>query len=185
MNLKNTPVVMTRSGRYVSLTNPVSEGFCIEDIAHSLANICRFSGHVSSFYSVAQHCVLASHLVSQDTQLSVLLHDSQEAYLGYVMSPLKDLLPDYHKIELKMAEAIFKKFGINWPQPSAVEKADLIMLATERRDLMVKDDNIEWAIIAGVQPARFRIIPQTPERAKRSFLERFYSLYDEKVCVAC
>ncbi|EHX4642962.1 hypothetical protein ABJX56_000961 [Shigella dysenteriae] len=44
----------------------------INDIAVSLSNICRFAGHLSHFYSVAQHAVLSSQLVPQEFAFEAL-----------------------------------------------------------------------------------------------------------------
>ncbi len=52
----------------------------INDIAVSLSNICRFAGHLSHFYSVAQHAVLCSQLVPQEFAFEALMHDATEAY---------------------------------------------------------------------------------------------------------
>ena len=43
---------MTASGKDFDLDNPYGFEYDIEDIANSLAKICRFNGHINDFYSV-------------------------------------------------------------------------------------------------------------------------------------
>lgn len=132
--------ILLRSGVMHDLLNPAANGDPnIEDIAHALANICRWTGHTSRFYSVAEHCIRAAAIAPPECKLHVLMHDATEAYLGDVATPLKQLLPDYQAIELAHDR------WVNWwlqslvrPHASAVwvGKCDHIMLHTEARDLM-------------------------------------------------
>ena len=50
--------------------DPKSEEVDIKDIAHSLAFQCRFNGHSNYFYSIAQHSVIVSKIVSKDQALN-------------------------------------------------------------------------------------------------------------------
>lgn len=55
--------ITTGSGQHFYFCNSGPDIVYIEDIALALSNLCRFTGHLDEFYSVAQHCVLASYLV--------------------------------------------------------------------------------------------------------------------------
>jgi len=77
------------SGGTFDILNPRAEDVRIEDIAHALSQQCRFTGHTKTFYSVAQHSVLASTLVAAPDELWALLHDASEAYMGDMNRPLK------------------------------------------------------------------------------------------------
>ena len=100
------------------------------DIAHALSNICRFGGHVSTFYSVAQHSVL----VSEHCEDSIwgLFHDAAEAYIGDMISPIKREFNDFRLMEVKCLDKIAEYLGLSLPVPDEVIQMDLRMLQTER-----------------------------------------------------
>ena len=83
--------IETYTGKKVYPLRPDEETLCVEDIAHALALTCRFGGHCSEFYSVAQHSCLVSDLCPDGLKLAGLMHDAAEAYLGDVVSPIKPL----------------------------------------------------------------------------------------------
>lgn len=165
------PDILTSSGIYFDFLNPKIEAVRTDDIAHALSHVCRFSGHTRSFYSVAQHCVMVADLVPNEDKLAGLMHDAPEAYLGDVTRPLKRLLPDYRRIEKTVEAVVLLKYGIEHI-PDTVKRADLVMLATEQRDLMPTHDD-QWACIAGIEPLQYHINPLTPKEAKALFIERF------------
>jgi len=135
--------ILLRSGTMHDLLNPAANGDpIIEDIAHALANICRWTGHTSRFYSVAEHCIRAAAIAPPECKLHVLMHDAAEAYLGDVATPLKNLLPEYKTIEAAHEWWVESWLhGLVGAPPSEilsswVGRADHIMLHTEARDLM-------------------------------------------------
>lgn len=173
------PAVSTKSGRRVSLLNPSPSQIVIGDIAHSLAHQCRFNGHTNKFYSVAQHSVLVASILPRELRLAGLLHDATEAYLGDVVQPLKDLLPEYQSIEANFCEVLGARFGVNLQHNDVIRHADLVLLATERRDLMPMD-TADWSSIAGITPLRRTINPKSPEAASAQFMEMFFMLTNQK-----
>lgn len=170
-----TPTILTHSGQYFSFETPEKSRIDIETIAHALSNLCRFTGHTTQFYSVAQHSVLASYLVPPEHALVTLLHDAAEAYLGDVAAPLKQLLPDYKAIERRVETAVLAHFGLSADMPACVKRADLIMLATEQRDLLPPIDH-EWETLAGVTPLERKLTPLQADAARAWFLARFEEL---------
>ena len=177
--MMNMPAVSTKSGRRVSLLNPSPSQIVIGDIAHGLAHQCRFNGQTNKFYSVAQHSVLVASILPRELRLAGLLHDASEAYLGDVVQPLKDLLPEYQSIETNFCEVLGARFGVNLQHNDAIRHADLVVLATERRDLMPMD-TADWSSIAGITPLSRTIKPKSPEAASAQFMEMFFMLTNQK-----
>jgi hypothetical protein len=120
--------IRTSSGIYINvfdIENQIDK-INIEDIAHALSFQCRFSGHIQTFYSVAQHSIHVSELVPIIFRLPALMHDASEAYLADLAKPIK-ILPEFNffvEIENKIQEAICKHFGMSIGEPPSVKKAD-------------------------------------------------------------
>lgn len=176
-----TPTIITAAGRYFDLLEPQTSRFGIDEIAHALAHICRFTGHTRVHYSVAQHSVLVSYLVPDEFAMHGLLHDAAEAFVGDVSSPLKQLLRDYKSIESRVEHAVLARFGLWGPDArAAVKHADLVMLATEQRDLMPPRGKAEWSCLEGIEPLPWTLEPLPSFVAKALFLRRFEQLGGER-----
>jgi len=148
--------ILTRTGRRFDLLMPKASQVSTLDIAHALASICRFNGHTSRHYSVAQHSLLVASIVPPEHQLAALLHDATEAYVGDMVRPLKALLPEYSAIENGIWLAICERFNLNPELPGCVHEADMIALATERRALMPEHAD-SWPCLEGITPVPGRL----------------------------
>ncbi len=169
--------IQTYTSRQVWPLNPVPEDICIEDIAHALSNLCRYTGHTRWPYSVAQHSVLAADHCP-DAARWALMHDAAEAYLADVARPVKRFLGGYKEAEERLERVIAERFGLEWPMPECVKVIDIRLLATERRDLMSRPP-IPWVSTRDVEPLPDRIHPWPPSVAESRFLERFRELFPE------
>ena len=159
----NPNAILVHSGTLFDVFNPSMEDIKIEDIAHSLSNICRYGGHSPKFYSVAQHCVICSHKEGTISEkLEFLLHDASEAYLADMPRPIKRNMKNYMEMEDSLLELIFKKFQLNFPLSDRVHEVDDVVLAYEYRSFFeIKDENFEF---------------WSPEYSKKMFLDRYYEL---------
>lgn len=151
------------------------------DIATALSRLARFNGHTTEFYSVAQHSVLVSLCVKDlggtlEEQLWGLLHDAAEAYLGDLSSPLKHLpcMSGFRELEDRVMGQIVERFRL-FPsaQPEVVSKADRMMLAAEKQQLMTPCV-LDWGIEE--DPSPNRIIPLAMGAARHGFMDRLSSL---------
>ena len=173
----STSAIVTASGRVIDPINPDPDDILIEDIAHSLGNSCRFTGHVREFYSVAEHSVRMVELVGGEYARDVLLHDASEAYLSDIARPLKKYsrLGDlYEEVEDRLMEVISYKFDIEWPLCERVKWADEEMLKAEIRDLLpqVDDDRLlQWDAESVYER---RIEPWKPYVAIGAFLYNYW-----------
>lgn len=176
----------------IDFHNPDPNNIFIDDIAHSLSHICRFTGAIPKFYSVAQHCCICAMHVPKEFKLTALLHDAAEAFIQDVNSPLKKAMREiaettsdyslygvtsspYDIIEERMNLLISEKFGTIYPFPLEVIEADLRALATEATSFGCLDRAPKsWDLPF---PAYKKLItPQTSKTAKKKFLELFHSL---------
>jgi hypothetical protein len=166
------PSIMTSTGRLFPLLEPESFEFKIEEIAHALSHICRYTGHTRHFYSVAQHSVYVASLVPAEYKMEALLHDASEAFLGDVASPLKALLPEYKAIEAAVEKAIARQYGLPFPLSPIVKRADMNMLLNEKQDLMPRGHDDWWPTVNG--GVRQRVYPLSPEEARQAFMNSYY-----------
>lgn len=179
------PWIQTFTGQKFRIDDPKQETINIEDIAHALSMICRYAGHSKFFYSVAQHCYLASFLCPDHLRLAVLLHDAAEAYLGDVTKPLKYYFGGkYIHMEVKIQNAINFKYGVSLTEQDIlkIKMADLQMLKLEAQNVLANNPVDNWHKNLPDQDA-FKTIEQgwVPEYAKVSFLDRFLNLYQQSV----
>jgi 5'-deoxynucleotidase YfbR-like HD superfamily hydrolase len=177
--------IQTFTGLVMYPLDPRPEEICIEDIAHALSNLCRFTGHCSEFYSVAEHSVRVSYACDPTDALWGLLHDAPEAYLADMSRPVKRYSPfgaTYQKIENALMEVIAEKFGLRpgYLAPSSVKRADTVLLMTEKRDLM-HGCNKAWETPA--EPLEAIIRPRYPYDARQMFLKRFRELTACQDCI--
>lgn len=168
LDVSPTPTILTASGMPLSLTYPSPKLIDDQDIAKALSRICRFGSHTRQFYSVAQHCVLASQLVPQEDALAALLQDATKAYIGDMVTPLKSLMPAFKQIEQRIWTAIADRFGIDPVMPASVKQVDLQLLATERRDLLPESSQV-WPCLEGVEPLPDPIEPWSSQLAEMAW----------------
>jgi len=153
MNTADKPakpyMIDTASGARLDLDNPRPEDIRIEDVAGGLSKVCRFGAQAREYYSVAQHVLLVRRLVVEagrpELALGALHHDSHEAYLCDIPTPLKrkiSAINDAYKwvcneVDLAIAEA----FGFEWPklgspEQQAIKRADRQALLMEAARLL-------------------------------------------------
>jgi 5'-deoxynucleotidase YfbR-like HD superfamily hydrolase len=172
MNIFDAPKdsIRTNSGLYMNVFEPTLEMIQIEDIAHALASLPRFGGHLNKHYSVAQHSVMcAMRATSIEDKKAALLHDGSEAYMLDIPTPIKAKLPDYKMYENNLMLKIAEKFNFEYPLSDNVHKIDREMLLLEWDNLVVNEnDEFEcW----------------DHAKAKEEFLECYRLLFEEAVVV--
>lgn len=163
------PTIQTYTGLEFDVTRPDPALIRIEDIAHALSCMPRFAGHTRWFYSVAQHSVHVSQLVPPHLAKAALLHDAAEAYILDMPTPIKLMLPEYCEMEDSLMAAVSIALNFVGWVGAEVKHADMVALATEKRDLM---RNASWWSVP-VEPDDARIVPLLPQRAEQLFLARW------------
>lgn len=155
--------MLTASGRAFDLGRPRAEDITVTDIAHHLALINRFNGATLRPYSVAEHSLFVAEIAERELGLrdpfgvlAALLHDAHEAYLGDIIQPVRAHV-QCSVLEHSLERAVRERYGLVTAAAAyrdAIRRADLIALATERRDLMPPHAGT-WEILRDVQPVEW------------------------------
>jgi len=188
-------LVDTSSGRVVDLLELKPDQIEFESIAHSLSHQCRFAGHTRKFYSVAEHCYNLSVLVAQTEKLeqpdlsrvvlAVLMHDAAEAYIGDIITPVKESSPIIMRVEDKIMETIWQRLGINGGNMQGViKKYDKIALASEMWTLLPdrgkRTMGITQKMTSKLLTDMIDAAPErTPAEGKSLWLSEFAALVEE------
>jgi hypothetical protein len=153
------------SGVEIDFHAVTPEQINIWDIAHGLSMLCRFNGQVRQHYSVAQHSIRVAELVPMGDRLQALLHDATEAYLGDVITPLKNLIPEYRRLESTFWRAITTRFRIPEDMGAAVKAADQIALEEEASAL---------TSIQGLRQRSHGLVFMDAEEVQQEFIGLFF-----------
>ena len=177
--------ISTYTGIRFYPAQPDAEGICIEDIAHALSLLCRGNGHVSKYWSVAQHSLIcareaAARELPDRIVLACLLHDAGECYLSDVPRPFKSELPGYRELEDKLLRLIYTRFlgaPLTEEEEKVVKEIDDGALYYDLKELIHNEQS-------ETEP-RFHVIPDYEFRpfheVEKEFLDWFYYYY-RKVC---
>lgn len=141
--------IVTSTGETYNSWEPLPENVNIYDIAWPLANIVRYGGHLDQPYTVGQHSIQVSRIVSDSPETldevwmaqQGLFHDAHEAYIGDLVTPvfshpkIVDIVED---LRTRNDRAIFTHFGIPMEIYQAVTDADRWLLLHEIRVLYTR-----------------------------------------------
>lgn len=177
----NEGLFNTKSGKVINLLHPTEEMIDIRDIAGALSKICRFGGHTSQFYSVAQHCVLVAAMAPENIKKEALLHDAAEAYLGDVIKPLKVKLGGlYRSFEVVFETVIAQKYLLYTDGWTHDQIKTLDLKALELEHLAFQQGNTGPFLEALNQhQLAMNSLSWPPEVAEAIFLTAFASYFDE------
>lgn len=100
------------------------------DIAHALSLNNRFNGHTKHPISVAQHSISVFNYVdhhggSHMEKVQALMHDSPEAYIPDLSSPIKKRMTQFQELEEIVWKGICTRFDIDPVLSDLVHEADL------------------------------------------------------------
>ncbi len=171
------------SGGAIHFAAPRQDEIILEDIAHSLSQLCRYNGHTKRFYSVAEHACLMSDWVMRQywanfgDGLTALHHDDAEYVIGDMTRPLKVTLPQFKAAETVLDEAIARKFGTEYPFPLWLKTIDRRIIRDEKLGVMLPTP-LDWGVdrLEPLGVGFWKVFGRFPCVAKRRYLKRHHRL---------
>lgn len=183
----DTGAICVRSGGWVHPLDPCPADINLDDIAHALAMICRYTGHVTEFWSVAAHSIEVSKRVEQSAReqgiydwrslaRTALLHDASEAYLVDVPRGLKPLFTGYKANEERLERVIAGVFNLTYPFPGIIKEHDDGILIDEIANFFVPHSGLWDLYQIGNRPKAPRLVSLSPRMGRDLFLRRYEEL---------
>jgi len=167
--------LQTASGVAFDLVNPTPDMVRPHDIAHALAGQCRYAGHTSRHYSVAEHCVLMHDWLVASSMpraaRTALIHDAAEAYLPDIPSPWKALIPGWREQEQRIEDVVAEALG--WVLHSPIVKVVDARILLDERAVLLADPPQSWGPVEGMQPLGVMIRCWSRDRAREEWMRRW------------
>jgi 5'-deoxynucleotidase YfbR-like HD superfamily hydrolase len=170
--------IRTYSGKKFYVFEPKQKDIIIEDMAHALSLLCRFTGHTEDLYSVGQHSLLVMELCPEELKLEGLTHDFPEAYITDIATPVKKQMPNYKEYENNLHIAIAKKFHLQYPMPKIIKDIDTEVFQMEWAYLMERNKKVKSGKFR-MERDEFRILP--PKEVEKRIIENFHKLHSERM----
>lgn len=183
--------ILTSQGVEFNIEHPRQGDVRAMDIAWSLAQINRFTGHCLRPYSVAEHSLLVAEIAERELGLDVhgqfaaLMHDAHEAYAGDMHTPGKRAIGTrWYEFEGRIENAVRSAFALHIVarvHSFALKRADLLALATEKRDLL-PDGPTPWSTLQGIEPIGWVRLDSAERKAmgwedwRDRWLDRYHEL---------
>ena len=188
----NQPFAETFSGVMVAPFIFEMSDDLVDDMLRGLAYTARFAGQTSSFFSVAQHSVMASYLAEDmavernldplEMARQALLHDAEEFLLGDMIRPVKYGAPGYFDMALsfqqlgdQIRKEVLRHHGLPVDLHPLIKEVDNMMCACEKRDLK-PHSRMFWPNMPEPDPDLI-INPLGPEDALASINARYAQLF--------
>lgn len=158
----------------------------LEAIAHALSRLCRYNGHTTRHYSVAEHaCHVCDWVMKQPGStaldgLTALHHDDAEYIIGDLPKPIKVTMPDFNALERSLDRAIALELKLIYPFPEIIKEADTRILKDERGSVMTPSPH-DWGVDV-LQPLGVKfwnVTGRWPWLVKRRFIYRHNKLWRE------
>lgn len=150
---RDRPTGITRTGQSVFHADPSRTVVSMADVVPALSRLYRYNGALN--WTVLQHLVLCVELLDHEDPWNerpslgeldrelvgryVAAHDVHEAYVGDLVTGLKQLLPGWREIEAAWEGHVHRALGLAWPVPEdiaqVVKRIDVTALAVEMRTL--------------------------------------------------
>lgn len=170
--------VETFCGHFLDYLNPQPDQIELEDIARGLSQVCRFAGQTTRWYSVAEHAVYVRSLVIEaghpELGFAALHHDSHEAYLGDLPSPLKLVLDSelLRRLSHSIDVALCWRFGLESDSLKHPIVKEMDTLAMRREAATLKYSHgvgPHWGF--STPTLSLAGIGWSPDRAEREFIK--------------
>lgn len=189
--IDDVPSIGVASGAIVPLDGSRPDLIRIEDIAHHLGRINRFTGAPYMNVSVAQHSLLVLEIFEAYhpnsfavERLAALLHDAVEYVTGDITRPMKARIAQVagfdvvKTIERELERAVESAVGVDdlaiWCHDPRVKHCDNVALQTERNNFLPTHRGVVWRGLPA--PLHWTIEPLSPHVASRRYLAKYHEL---------
>lgn len=176
------PYIRTVTGRKINPLDVRVSDLDIEEMAHGLANVNRFTGNAKEPLNVAQHSVYVSRLCGDGLAgLQGLLHDGTDYILNDISKWLKQSaeFAAFRAIEDRAQAIIYSWAGLPLVMLPEVKNSDDLMVRVEGEFAW----GPYWSDVPGYEPLtlaeRRQVGPWDPwdwRTSRREFLARYHLL---------